>query len=98
MHRQVHRGCAGTREVLFIKHSRVTDNLLLCSGIPEQPALVVGRIANEDTLSRMRLQLLPLVLLDVHIGSASKDPQVRHIRLALVPQLKGSGRLVGRGE
>ena len=47
----------------------------------EEPAFVVGRVPNEDTLGCVRLELFPLVFLHMHIAGAAKNSKMRHIRL-----------------
>ena len=39
----------------------------------------------------MRLQLLPVIFLDMHIACATKNSKVRDIWLGLVPELIRSG-------
>ena len=39
----------------------------------------------------MRLERVALVLLDMHIGSATPNSEMGDIRLALIESLKGSG-------
>ena len=68
-----------------MEHNRVGVEFLLSYCVPEMPPLELCRITNKDTLHSMRLQLLPLVLLDIHKCSTSKDSEVGDIRLALVP-------------
>ena len=62
----------GIRNTL-IKDSSIRNVELASLGVPEQPALVVGRISNEDTLEGVRLERVALVPLDMHVGSAAKD-------------------------
>src|ERR1700761_1139160 len=72
------------RKVPFIKLSIFADDLLSGNGVIEQPSLILLRISNEDTLLSMRTESLSLVLLDMHIGSTSKNPKIGNIRFLLV--------------
>jgi hypothetical protein len=64
-----------TREVSFIKDGCIRDKSLLGVRVVEQPSLVLLCIANKDVLLRVRSKTLPLVLLDVDIGSAFGDSE-----------------------
>ena len=65
------------------------------SGIVEQPAFITSRISNEDTLLSMWLEGVALIFLNVNIGCASPNPEVRDIWFALIENFKWSG--VGKG-
>jgi hypothetical protein len=82
-------------EVPFIKDSSLRDDYLLCLRIVELPALVARWIPNKHTLLHVGSQIPqdPLVLLDVDIGSATPDPESRHIWLDTIEGLIGG--LVG---
>jgi hypothetical protein len=80
-----------TREVPLIKDSCIRDHPLLVVRAVEQRSLVLLSIANEDALLRVRSKALPLVLLDVDIGSASKDSKPLNRRLLAVPARVRSG-------
>ena len=68
---------------------------LASSGVVEQPAFITSRISNEDTLLSMWLEGVVLIFLNVNIGCASPNPEVRDIWFALIESFKWSG--VGKG-
>jgi len=68
---------------------------LASSGIVEQPAFITSRISNEDTLLSMWLEGVALIFLNVNIGCASPNPEVRDIWFVLIESFKWSG--VGKG-
>ena len=85
------------REVVFIKHSALRDNNLLCSRIVELPALVTRRVANENALFHVGPQCATFVLLYMHICQTSPYAQVRHIRFATIEGLIGRSLGACRG-
>jgi hypothetical protein len=69
-----------SREISLIKCGILANDLLFGDRIVEDPGFVFSRITNEDAFDGVRLQALPLILLDMHISSASKDTQIGDIR------------------
>lgn len=89
------------REAPFIENGTFRDNELLGRGIVEEPALVASGISNKDALLHVRLERLPLVLLNVDIGSTSKNAKIADIWFLLEPLSvwcgvgkRGSGKTV----
>ncbi len=75
----------------LIKVSSVRLDELVSGRVIELPSLVARWIAHKDGLLRVRRQPNSLVLLDVDIGKATKDPQQGDIRLGAKKRLVGSG-------
>jgi hypothetical protein len=80
------RQTLGEREISLVKVSSLSNHCLLGGGIIELPALVSLRIANEYTLLHVRSKARSLVLLHMHIGSASPHWKVGDVRLSPMPQ------------
>ena len=75
-----------SRLIPLIKDGTLREHNTLCRWIVEAPTLVTIRIANEDAFQHMRLQLSPDITLDINIGLAAPNAQVREIRLLPIPQ------------
>jgi hypothetical protein len=73
------------RKVPLIKDTCIRNQPLLGVRVVEQPSLVLLCIANKDTLLRVRSKALLLILLDVDIGSASKDSKPLNRGLLAIP-------------
>jgi len=58
------------------------------SGIVEQPAFITSRISNEDTLLSMWLEGVALIFLNMNIGCASPNLEVRDIWFVLIKGFK----------
>jgi hypothetical protein len=80
------RWMLGEREISLVKVSSLSNHCLLGSGTIELPALVSLRIANEYTLLHVRSKASSLVLLYMHIGSATPYSKVGDVRLSPMPQ------------
>jgi hypothetical protein len=78
-----------TREVPFVELGTLRNEELPRKRVVEVPALVIRRIAHKETLLHVRLQLLPLVLLDEDVRRAAKHPEAAEIRLLTVPGFVG---------
>ena len=78
-----------TREVPFVELGAFRHKELPRKRVVEVPALVIRRIAHKQTLPRVRLQLLPLVLLDEDVRRAAKHPEAAEIRLLTIPGFIG---------
>ena len=57
--------------------------------IPEDPSLVLRRVAHESALEIVWFELRALILLQMDIGKATPDPEHRDVRFALVPGFIG---------
>jgi len=68
---------------------------LASSGIIEQPAFITSGISNEDTLLSIWLEGVTLIFLNMNIGYAFPNPEVRDIWFALIKGFKWSG--IGEG-
>jgi len=68
---------------------------LASGGIVEQPAFITSGISNEDTLLSIWLEGVALIFLNMNIGCASPNSEVRDIWFALIKGFKWSG--VGEG-
>jgi len=68
-----------------------TDASLASSGIVEQPAFITSGISNKDTFLSMWLEGVALIFLNVNIGCASPNSEVRDIWLALIEGFIWSG-------
>lgn len=78
-----------TRIEPLVKLRTLRDKELPGDRIVELPPLVVWRVTHKDALLHVRLQLLPLVLLHIDIGSTTKHPEAAEIRLLAFPGFKG---------
>lgn len=76
---QVYRESGVAWKRMLIKLYRVSDKLLSHYWVPACPAFIVSRVSNEHALLGVQLELFSLVFLDVHIGSASKNVEMRDI-------------------
>ena len=70
------------REAAFIEDSMRGDDEFPRCRVPESPGLGAVRIADKNTLSCVRLQRLAILLAHKHIGQATKNAEVGHIRFA----------------
>jgi hypothetical protein len=82
-------GCA--RKVGLVKEDVPTDKCLLCHRVNAAPALDSMLKAHEDTVQRVGLQALALVLAHMDVGTTPKDTKVREVGLVPMPCLKGGG-------
>ena len=57
--------------------------------IPEDPSLVLRRVAHESALEIVWLELRALILLQMHIGKATENAQVRHVRFGAKERFEG---------
>jgi len=65
------------------------------SKIIEQPTFITSGISNKDTFLSMWLEGVVLVFLNMNIGCASPNSEVRDIWFALIEGFKWSG--IGKG-
>jgi len=57
-------------------------------GIVEQPAFITSGISNEDILLSMWLEGVALIFLNINIGCAFPNPEVRDIWFVLIGGFK----------
>ena len=78
-------------ECILLPENVPRDHPITSLMLQEFPTLVVIAVANEGTKPGVcpMLGLLPLVLLEVHIGQAAPYTKVCNIGLAAIPELKG---------
>lgn len=76
-------------ETLFIEDSMREDDEFPRCRVPESPGLGAVRVADKNTLSRVGLQCLAILLAYEHVSQAAKNAEVGDIRFVSI-SLPGS--------